>query len=703
MAHNMARTRHIAHRKRPRAHNQTESQAAQESAKAEREYLYALFAQAPAFLVLLRGPDHVYEYASPIYLKSLGRSDPSEIIGKPAREVVPEVDGQGYFEMLDHIYATGEPFMSQELPVMLDRLGNGQLDEAIFYLTIQPLRNSRGKIEGLIEHGIEITEQVRARQALQASEEKLAAELAHTEQLQRISCQLIQEDDINTLYQQIVEAAIAMMRSDMGSVQMLYPERNDLRLLAWKGFAGASADFWEWVRLDSATSCGVALATGKRVIVPDVETCEFMAGSKDLDFYRLSDIRAVQSTPLISREGRIVGMISTHWHEVHEPSKRDLQLLDVLARQAADLIERKQVEEALRQAQSQLKIALSAASIGTWTWDIPNDRLIADAKLAQLFGVEPERAAGGAPLQIFVDSIHPEDRPRVESLIAHAVETREDYEAEYRVIGANGAERWVVARGVVERDAEGNPVRFPGALTDITEQKELEKRKDEFIALASHELKTPITSLKLFAQILKKRLEAKGDSDIVKQMDRIDEQLNRLTELVQGLLDVSKMEAGKLDYSMEQVDLDALVRETMEDVQRISGKHRIVADRLEGGTVIADRERIRQALTNLLTNAVKYSPDADRVVVVAERAGREVTISVQDYGMGISKSEQGKVFDRFFRTSSSAANTYPGLGLGLYIASEIVKRHGGSIGVRSTVGKGSTFYFTLPIQSTQSY
>jgi PAS domain S-box-containing protein len=143
------------------------------------------------------------------------------------------------------------------------------------------------------------------------------------------------------------------MSSDMASIQLLDPERNQLRLLAWKGFHPQSAIFWEWVHLDSVCACGLALSAGCRVVVPDIETCDSMVGTPDLDEYRRSNIRAVQSTPLISRSGKLLGMISTHWREPHQPTERALRRLDVLARQATDLIERSRTEAALRESEQQ--------------------------------------------------------------------------------------------------------------------------------------------------------------------------------------------------------------------------------------------------------------------------------------------------------------------------------------------------------------
>jgi len=136
-------------------------------------------------------------------------------------------------------------------------------------------------------------------------------------------------------------------------MQIFRPELKELHLLAWRGFHPESAAFWERVRFDSASTCGLALSAGCRIIVPDVETCDFMAGTSDLDEYRRSEIGAVQSTPLISRSGQLLGMISTHWREPHQPTERDLRPLDVLARQAADLIERARTEAALRESEQQ--------------------------------------------------------------------------------------------------------------------------------------------------------------------------------------------------------------------------------------------------------------------------------------------------------------------------------------------------------------
>jgi GAF domain-containing protein len=174
-------------------------------------------------------------------------------------------------------------------------------------------------------------------------------------QLQKISTSLIQDGNIDALYEAVLDAAIGLMSADMGSMQVFLPDRKELRLLASRGFHPDSAAYWEYVRVDSASSCGLSMSSGARSVVPDIEACDVMAGTTDLEASRRSGIRAVQSTPLISRSGELLGMISTHWREPHQPGEHALRTLDVLARQAADLIERVRIEAALREREQQTR------------------------------------------------------------------------------------------------------------------------------------------------------------------------------------------------------------------------------------------------------------------------------------------------------------------------------------------------------------
>jgi PAS domain S-box-containing protein len=233
--------------------------------------------------------------------------------------------------------------------------------------------------------------------------EKLHAGVDETLRLQEISTLLIQENNVNALYDRVLDAAIGLMSADFGSMQIFHPDRDELRLLAYKGFHPESAKFWEWVRLDGACTCGVALASGTRVVVPDVEACDFMQGTADLESYRRSGIRAVRSTPLLSRSGRLLGMISTHWREPRQPAERALRLLDVLARQAADLIERNEAEAALRESEERSRrLASIVESSGDAIASIDLDGIVTtwNQGAERLYGYTAEEIVGKTILLI---------------------------------------------------------------------------------------------------------------------------------------------------------------------------------------------------------------------------------------------------------------------------------------------------------------
>ena len=228
---------------------------------------------------------------------------------------------------------------------------------------------------------------------------------------------------------------------------------------------------------------------------------------------------------------------------------------------------------------------------------------------------------------------------------------------------------------------------------------ELEQRKDTFMSMASHELKTPVTSLKGFTQLLKRRVEKQdieGSSDLLVRMET---QIARLTKLIEDLLDVSKIQAGGLEYAEERIAIDALIQDIVETIQHINATHTIHMHGTSHKYVIGDSDRLGQVFINLMTNAIKYSPQATSVDVSMAATNDEVLVGVRDYGVGIPEEHLSKVFERFYRAHDAKQQTVPGLGMGLYIAHEIVKRHGGRIWVESTEGKGATFYVALPTET----
>ncbi|MBI3341930.1 MASE1 domain-containing protein [Candidatus Curtissbacteria bacterium] len=233
----------------------------------------------------------------------------------------------------------------------------------------------------------------------------------------------------------------------------------------------------------------------------------------------------------------------------------------------------------------------------------------------------------------------------------------------------------------------------------VAEREAHERRKDDFISIASHELKTPLTTISSYTELLSMRFKKEGDAKALLYLERMGEQIKRLSSLVFNLLDVSRIQSGKLDLHKERVKFNLLVQDIVEDMNKISNHHQIIFENKTNVIVRVDRFRITQVVTNLISNAIKYSPKSDSVIVTLAQNKKNVTLRVQDFGIGIDRADIKHIFDRFFQAKTRVRQSFSGLGLGLFICAEIVKQHNGQISVSSTRGKGSTFSLMLPRSS----
>lgn len=258
-----------------------------------------------------------------------------------------------------------------------------------------------------------------------------------------------------------------------------------------------------------------------------------------------------------------------------------------------------------------------------------------------------------------------------------------------------GAQDYLL-KDVIEAKSLARSIRY------AIERKKADVQKDEFLGFASHELKTPVTSIKAYIQLLElyasQKDPQKSQKNLLPFIEKVDHQVDKLTHLINDLLDVTKVQAGKLQFNFEHFAINDVVDEVVDTMQLTTEKHSIIKTGNVSAQIYGDKERTSQVLINLLSNAIKYSPNADKIYVDLSVKNGQVIISVKDYGIGIDAKSQQKIFERFFRISdvASHSDTYPGLGLGLYIASEITKRQNGTISVSSKAGKGSTFSVHFP-------
>ncbi len=292
---------------------------------------------------------------------------------------------------------------------------------------------------------------------------------------------------------------------------------------------------------------------------------------------------------------------------------------------------------------------------------------------------------------------HPDHIDRVVSEVKLLWNTEEPFEMIFPLRRSDGVFRWFLTRVYPVKNINGKVIQWIGTNTDIDDHKKALEQKDEFLSIASHELKTPVTSLKGFTQILQMKFQNEKNEFAADLLSKMEKQVDKLTKLIVDLLDATKIENGQLQFSKEEFDGNNLIHEIVEEMQRTTISHKINVKLCDTKTITGDRDRIGQVITNLISNAIKYSPEESEILISCVNEKNKIKICVQDYGIGIPASKLNNVFDRFYRVTGENRETFPGLGLGLFISKEIIKKHDGEIFAESAEAQGSTFCFTLPI------
>ncbi|MCX2483357.1 ATP-binding protein [Pedobacter sp. MR2016-24] len=362
---------------------------------------------------------------------------------------------------------------------------------------------------------------------------------------------------------------------------------------------------------------------------------------------------------------------------------------------AADVTAQVLARHELERVNDTLKLAVDAAAMGIWRSDLLTGKLIISERARILHGFAPDvelTFLGAAEMVV------PEHREKLLSAIAQAVENKGSFNEDYQItpIGSNKP-KWLNTSGMAELNEKGEAISVIGTILDITEIKEDSQRKDDFIGMVSHELKTPLTTLSGFTQVLQMRARKSDDSFATDKLDRILRQVKKMGTMINGFLNVSRLQSGKIVLATTKFDLNALISEIIDETELSHSQHQLVFEHMEAIEVDADRDKIGSVISNLLSNAIKYSPDNKLIKISSSVENSSVTLAIHDQGMGIKPEDLEKLFERFYRVESNNMQHISGFGIGLYLSSEIIERHGGRIWAESELGKGATFFFSLPV------
>lgn len=600
-------------------------------------HLFDIFEASTDPIYVCSGENAVVEYANKATLNAWGKT--SAVIGKPILEGVPELSGPAFPDLLSRVYRTGVAYHSENDRADLEV--GGVLRTFYFKFTYQPLRNQEGVIWGVLCNATDVTELVSARKAV--------------------------EDSQRDLRNMIAQAPVAICILKGSS--LIVDIANEKMIELW----GVSKSIIGKPLFDGLPE---AKGQGFEQLLDDVLTTgnTFTALERPADLPRNGKIEQVFLNfvyeALKDSDGTIIGVMAIG--------------VDV----TQQVVARKRVEESERELR---QIADSMPQM-VWVTDAQGYHEYYNKRWYEFTCTTYDEVKGEG----WADLFHPDDRLAAWEKWNHSLSTGDTYEVEYRLKnGSTGEYLWVLGRAVPIYNEENQIIRWFGTCTDINEQKQLQQQKDDFIGIASHELKTPLTTLKASLQFISRLIKRTPESEILSRfVDQSNKSIDKLGFLVDDLLNVTKLNEGQLSLNKEDVVLSKLMNDCCQHVRADNYIIKTVGD-LDLSACI-DPHRIDQVMVNLVNNAVKYAPESKEITISIEKTGEYAKVSVTDYGPGIPAEKKQHLFDRYYRVDSSGSQI-SGLGLGLFICKEIISRHGGQIAVDSEPGIGSTFCFTLPL------
>ncbi|WP_202406016.1 PAS domain-containing sensor histidine kinase [Hufsiella ginkgonis] len=610
-------------------------------------------------MFLFWGPEQIGFY-NDAYRPSLGIDGKHpKILGMPGAEAWPDI-WHIIKPLIDGVLAGEEATWSEDQLIPIER--NGNLEDVYWTFSYSPVRTESGSIEGVFVTCSETTSRVNMLRELKESnytQQQLNGDLQHSLR----ATQLSEARFRNLVEQAPVAIAILEGRS------LVIREVNEMILQIWG-------------RDHSVVGKPIHLA------LPEIQGQPFLAL---LDHVYISGIPYYgnEAKVLLEQQGELKEL---YVNFAYKPVKDTDDTTHSIMVIAIDVTEQVEARKAIDEVNARLTIAMEAAALGSTEVEFATGKMQATAQFKKNYGRNPEEDFTYA--QLF-ESIMPEYRQEIKHRVAAAVKNRTVYQAEYEVRWPDGTLHWIAAYGKARYDDEGVARRIVGMTADITDRKTFERRKDDFLSIASHELKTPLTSLKAVLQFLNLIKDQPFTKRHVQLIEQANRSMDKMGRLMDDLLHVNRISEGQLQLQKTWFNSARMLEGCCSSVGLNADEECAVTGDLDL-ELYADEQRLGQVVINFITNAVKYAPGSP-ISISIENLGDQVKITVADNGPGIPEEAKSQIFDRYFRASHSS-NEYTGLGLGLYISAEIVKRHNGRIGVHSEPGKGSSFWFTLPLE-----
>ncbi|HUQ29426.1 MAG TPA: ATP-binding protein [Usitatibacter sp.] len=564
----------------------------------------------------------------------------------------------------------------------------------------RPLFDSAGKVVGAINMLVDITEHIAGEAELAITKDQLADQVDSLTRLHNLAMRLGGMTQLQPALQAVLDTAVEAQHAHFGIVWMHDAATQMLLPRASHGFdENTLANFEGVAPGPSGGGAGNAYASRSRWAIEDTETDESFEPFRDAA--RRAGLRALHSTPIVTRSGELLGVLSVHYRQPRVPTQRDMQIADVCARHAADAVEARRSHEAVERGERIYRAIGESLDYGVWTAGREGRVTYVSESFLNLLGCTVADWTG----QDWQRFVHPEDAANLLADWKECVRAGRNWDRELRVRGADRKWHSVLQRAVPMHDERGEVSGWAGIHLDIgrlkqveNELRELDKRKNEFLATLAHELRNPLAPLRNGIEVL--RIARDNAPMTEKARAMMERQLHQMVRLVDDLLDVSRVSRGKIELRRDNVELASVLRNAIETSHPLMSErgHELVANVPTDKIVVyADMTRLSQVFWNLLNNAAKYTDVGGRIELDVEMRGGNVEVTVKDNGIGIPGDMLSQVFDIFTQVDRSLEKAQGGLGIGLSIARRLVEMHGGKIDVRSEGhGMGSTFTVTLP-------